>query len=110
MPAIYETGVDIRAYIGGLSYSDIGELCLFEIGGDIKPIDWDYRHQRLARLNAVADMNVLAGNYSSNRRTYFGIAQVELGSLNHRFRLLHDGPVVARVVDDVATESSTRLL
>src|SRR6516225_4019070 len=110
MASIDETRIDISPNISRLTHSDVGELGLLKIRGDIQPVDRDNCHQGFARLNSIADMDALARDYPSDRRTHLGIAQIELGGFEYRLCLLYDWPIVARVVDYVAAQRRARLL
>src|SRR5215475_13594825 len=65
------------------------QLSFLEIRSDPDIVERNKREQTLPRLNPLAKFDRLAPNHPTDRRVYFGVAQIQLGGANVCFCLTH---------------------
>jgi hypothetical protein len=87
LPTERVSGIDIGRYGGGLSQTDVCELCFLEIGLDVNLLEWDDSPHGLPRLNPVANLNISLSDVAIDWRHNAAVGQIQPGCLKigHRF-------------------------
>ena len=78
-------GINVGDDLRLLADAHVGELGLLEIRHDVEIAERNDRHQRLAELDAIADVSALMRHDAGERRREFGIGEIELGRFQSGF-------------------------